>query len=117
MPNFEKITAQHIKSDSGFEIIPGGRTADIYQEDTKRMTYQVEYGRTQAEKVCITLWPGAFSRWDDGTAVSIEGQHRIEKNVRDAMDFLDLDLLIWDPRTEKYLKTSAYHGRLTATWS
>jgi hypothetical protein len=115
---FTHITAQHIVSSDGFEILPGGRHARIYKEAGRQMEVAVEFGETESGRGCVELWPGAFARWEEGTPVlPIEEQQRIERNFRAAMAFKNLDVLVWDPRTEEYLETAAYHGRLTATWS
>jgi hypothetical protein len=115
---FTKPTAQHVVSTEGFEILPGGRHALIYKEADRRMEVALEFGRNDSGRVCVTIWPGAFARWEEASPVlSVEQQKRIERNFRAAMDFDGLDVLVWDPRTEEYLETAAYHGRLTATWS
>jgi hypothetical protein len=115
---FTHITAQHIVSSKGFEVRPGGRFAKIYKEAGREMEVPLEFGRSDNGRVCVTLWPGAFARFEEGSPVlSMEEQKRIEQNFRDALDFDGLDVFVWDPRTEEYLETAAYHGRLTATWS
>jgi hypothetical protein len=114
---FTHITAQHIVSSDGFEILPAGRHTKIYKEAGRQMEVALEFGRSESGRVCVELWPGAFARWEEGSPVlSIEEQQRIEQNFRAAMDFDELDVLVWDPRTEEYLETAAYHARLTAVW-
>lgn len=112
---FTRLTAQHLKSSTGFEIIPAGRFALKYKEGGRVMEVPLEFGQNDNGDACVTVWPGAFARWDEETPViSKEGQARIEKNFRAAMDFDNLDYLVWDPRTEEYLGSAVYHGRLTA---
>ena len=114
---FTNISAQHIASSDGFEVLPGGRFAKIYKENSHQMEIALEFGRDDTGNVCVTLWPGAFARWTDQSAVlSNEEQLRIENNFREAMAFAGLTTVIWDPRTEKYVDSAVYHGRLTATW-
>jgi hypothetical protein len=114
---FTHVTAQHVLSSAGFEVIPAGRHAKIYKESGRQMEVALEFGRSDNGRVCLELWPGAFARWEDGAPVlSREEQLRIEGNFRAAMDFNDLDVLVRDPRTNEYLETAAYHGRLTVTW-
>jgi hypothetical protein len=114
---FTYVTAQHIISSDGFEIIPAGRHAKIYKEAGRQMEVALEFGRSDNGRVCVELWPGAFARWEEGAPVlSQDEQLRIERNFRAAMAFSDLDVLVRDPRTNEYLETAAYHGRLTAAW-
>jgi hypothetical protein len=115
--NFERVTAQHLRSDTGFEILPAGRFQVIYRENGRDMDVQIEFGQREDGAACINLWPGAFARWDDNSPVlSLDQQLHIEKNFRAAMKFDGFELLVWDPRTNEYLETAAYHGRLTAAW-
>jgi hypothetical protein len=105
--SFTHITAQHIASSDGFEILPAGRHALIYKEAGRQMEIALEFGRSDSGRVCVEVWPGAFARWEEGTTVlPMEEQRRIEQNFRAAMDFDNLDVLVWDPRTEEYLETA-----------
>jgi hypothetical protein len=104
MLTFEKITAQHFRSNSGFEVQSAGRFQEIYREGNREMTVEFDDGMSSPEKFCLTLKFGAFSKWNDNTSVSKEDQFRIENNFRDAMQFAGLDVLIWDYENEKYLE-------------
>jgi hypothetical protein len=108
MADFEYITAQHIRNSSlGYELIPGGRTAQIYKEGERCMTFEVEFGATPSDQTCITVWPGAFTKWDDGAAADVKEQLRIEKNVRSAIEFDGLAFLIWDHEKQIYIDHTA----------
>lgn len=118
MITFERITAQHLKSSTGFEILPGNRFSIIYREEHLEMVVDLEFGRTEAGAPCVTVWPGAFARWTENSPVlSNEEQQHIENNFQTAMQFDGFEYFAWDPQTEKYLDSAVYHVKLTATWS
>jgi hypothetical protein len=100
---FEKISAQHFRSNTGFEVKSAGRFQEIYMEGCKQMTVEFDDGMSGPAKFCLTFRPGAFSKWDDGVVLSKIEQLRIEKNFRAAMEFAGLDVQVWDYDNEKYL--------------
>ncbi len=118
MITFERISAQHLKSSTGFEVMPGDRFSIVYKEHVQKMAVELEFGRTAVGKPCVTIWPGAFARWSENSALlSDEEQKRIEQNFQAAMIFDGFEYYVWDPRTEEYLDSAVYYGKLTATWS
>ncbi len=104
MITFERISAQHLKSSTDFEVMPGDRFSRVYQEGVRKMTIELEFGRTETGNPCVTLMPNAVSKWDDGTIIPKEDQLRIENNFRAAMKFADFEVVIWDHENQRYLE-------------
>jgi hypothetical protein len=103
---YTRVTPQHLVSSDGFEILPGGRFAIIYKEGSQEMEVEVEFGFAPSGKTCVTVAPGAFSAWSNGSRASKDEQIRIEGNFRDAMIYDNLDYFVWDPESDQFL-TSA----------
>ena len=88
---FEKLTAQHLRSNSGFEVYSAGRFVMAYVENNKKISITLEYGETQNANVCVTVQPNAFLMWDDGSSVGgRDEQLKIEKNFRSALNEWDI---------------------------
>jgi hypothetical protein len=104
MTHFERVTAQHLKSSTGFEILPAGRFGLIYKEGNKQIEVEIEFGGA-AENPSITVPIGAFRFWSDSNIeISKKEQLRIEHNFKLATEFDGFRFLVWDDNTSKYVE-------------
>jgi len=90
---FTWLNKQGVRSDEGFEVQFTGRFDAEYRENGRMVTLYVEDGITGGES-SILVEPNAFQRWDDGETISSENQARLFENVRQAMEFQGLKLVV-----------------------
>jgi hypothetical protein len=90
---FTWINKQGVKSDRGFSFQFTGRFTAEYREGGKVVTLDLEAGVCGGIS-CIILSPDAFAQWDDGTAILIDQQARLFQNVREAMEFQGLKMVL-----------------------
>jgi hypothetical protein len=83
-----------VRSDQGFEFQFTGRFDAIYREGTKAVSLYVENGRTASGSPCIIIDPIAFDHWDGGEHISPEQQTRLFNNLREAVEFQGLQLVV-----------------------
>jgi hypothetical protein len=91
---FTWLNKQGVRSDQGFEFQFTGRFDAIYREGTKAVSLYVEDGRTAGGLPCIIVDPTAFDRWDGGEQISTEQQTRLFNNLREAVEFQGLQLIV-----------------------
>lgn len=89
---FSWLNKQGVRSDRGFEVQRTGRFSAEYREGGKVAEFYVEAGGVQTPSIIVD--PGAFARWDDGTPISQDERTRIFENVRDAMAFQGLKMIV-----------------------
>jgi hypothetical protein len=90
---FTWLNKQGVQSDSGFVVQFTGRFSAEYRENDKIVTLYVEDGLSGGIP-CIILDPGAFERWDDGTPIALHQQTKLFQNVKEAMDFQGLEMVV-----------------------
>lgn len=90
---FTWLNKQGVQSDRGFALQFTGRFTAEYREGAKTVTLDVESG-LNAGMPCIILDPEAFARWDDGTPITPDRQAQLFQNVKDAMAFQGLKLVV-----------------------
>lgn len=90
---FTWINKQGVKSDRGFAVQFTGRFSAEYREGEKVVTLDVESGLSGGHP-CIILDPNAFARWDDGTPIPPDQQARLFQNVKEAMEFQGLKMIV-----------------------
>ena len=90
---FTWLNKQGVRSDQGFEVQRTGRFDATYREGSKVVTLYVESGRSGGLP-CLIVDPSAFDRWDGGEQIPAEQQGRLFQNLRDALEFQGLKLLI-----------------------
>lgn len=90
---FTWLNKQGVKSDRGFEVQFTGRFDAEYREGGKIVKLYVEDGLTGGLQ-SILVDPGAFERWDDGTPIPPEQQAQLFQNLKEAMEFQGLKLVI-----------------------
>jgi hypothetical protein len=93
---FTWLNKQGVRSDRGFEVQFTGRFDVEYREGGKVVSLQVEAGLSGGLQ-CIIVDPSAFERWDGnsvGMSIPPEQQAQMFQNLRDAMEFQSLKLVI-----------------------
>ena len=90
---FTWLNKQGVCSDQGFVVQRTGRFSAEYREGGKKITFYVENGLTGGSH-CIIVGPNAFIRWDDGTPIKQERQILIFQNVKEAVEFQGLKLVV-----------------------
>lgn len=90
---FTWLNKQGVKSDRGFVVQFTGRFTAEYRENGKTVTLDVEDGLSGGLQ-CVSVDPRAFERWDGGIAIVKEEQDRLFENLREAMEFQGLKLII-----------------------
>ena len=90
---FTWLNKQGVQSDQGFVVQSTGRFTVEYREGDSVVTLDVESGESGGLP-CIILDPNAFMHWDDGTPIEQGRQEELFKNVKDAMEFQGLKLVI-----------------------
>jgi hypothetical protein len=90
---FTWLNKQGVRSDKGFEVQFTGRFDAQYREDDKVVSLHVEDG-TSGGLAAIIVDPRAFKRWDSGVPIEPAKQAELFQNLRDAMDFQGLKLVI-----------------------
>lgn len=90
---FTWLNKQGVRSDQGFEFRFTGRFDAEYREGEKTVSLQVEAGLSGGLQ-CIIVDPAAFERWDNREPISPQEQQRLFQNVREALEFQDLQLVV-----------------------
>lgn len=90
---FTWLNKQGVKSDRGFIFQFTGRFTAEYREGGKVVTLNVESGLSGGMP-CIILDPKAFVRWDDGAPIPSDEQERLFQNVKEAMEFQGLKMVV-----------------------
>ncbi len=90
---FTWLNKQGVRSDDGFEFQYTGRFSAEYREGRKVVSLHVEDGLT-AGAPCTIVDPTAFDRWDGGEPISAGDRDRMFRNLREAVEFQGLKLVI-----------------------
>jgi len=90
---FTWLNKQGVQSDRGFIVQRTGRFTAEYLEGDKVVTLDVESG-LNGGLPCIILDPSAFVRWDDGTPIAPVQQEKLFQNVKEAMEFQGLKMVV-----------------------
>lgn len=91
---FTWLNKQGVRSDAGFEFQRTGRFEAEYREGGKVVTLSVESGMIGGMP-CIIVDPDAFQQWDSPQQqIPAETQARMFRNLRDAIEFQGLKLVI-----------------------
>lgn len=93
---FTWLNKQGVRSDQGFELQFTGRFSAEYREGKRLVTLDVEDG-LNGGLPCIIVDPDAFSHWDGDPAharISEADQQRMIQNLREALEFQGLKLVI-----------------------
>ncbi len=93
---FTWLNKQGVRSTGGFEVQFTGRFGAEYREGGKVLSFDVEAGMTGGLQ-CIIVDPAAFERWDGdppGVSIAPERQTQMLDNLRQALEFQDLKLVI-----------------------
>jgi hypothetical protein len=104
---FTRMSPQHLVRSSGYEILPGGRYARLYRDQSGEIEVEVEFGFAPSGRACVTVAPGAFSVWRGGRRASREEQRRVEANFREAMTYDGLECFVWDEATSRFVDGAA----------
>ena len=90
---FTWLNKQGVSSDRGFEVQFTGRFDAVYSEAGKAVSLCIEAGLSGGLQ-CIIVDPTAFAHWDGGEAISQTKQAEMFQNLREAMEFQDLKLVV-----------------------
>lgn len=93
---FTWLNKQGVRSDKGFEVQFTGRFDAEYREGDKTVSLYVEVG-TAGGLPAIIVDPSAFDQWDGGEPVNVVERDQLFQNLREAMEFQGLKLLIEAP--------------------
>lgn len=92
---FTWLNKQGVQSDRGFTVQRTGRFTAEYREHGKVVTLDVEAGLRSSGEQCIIVDPSAFEHWDGETRkISVEQQAQMFANLREAMEFQGLKLVV-----------------------
>jgi hypothetical protein len=90
---FTWLNKQGVRSARGFEVQRTGRFDAEYREGDKVVTLYVESGLSGGLQ-SISVEPTAFERWDGGEPIAPAQQAQMFENLREAMAFQDLKLVV-----------------------
>ncbi|MFZ2754316.1 MAG: hypothetical protein WAZ48_12825 [Lysobacteraceae bacterium] len=90
---FTWLNKQGVRSDRGFEVQRTGRFDAEYREGNQVVSLYVESGLSGGLP-CISVDPDAFAQWDDGTPIPTKQQTKLFDNLRAAMEFQGLKLVV-----------------------
>lgn len=90
---FSWLNKQGVQSDRGFVVQCTGRFTAEYRDGEMVVTFAVESG-INGGMPCIILDPDAFRRWDNGVAIPPSQQAQLFENVREAMEFQRMKMVI-----------------------
>lgn len=90
---FTWLNKQGVRSDQGFDVQFTGRFDAEYREGDRIVRLYVQDGITGGMDSIIVA-PDAFAYWIDGTSISEEKQAEMFKNLREAMEFQGLKLVV-----------------------
>jgi hypothetical protein len=90
---FTWINKQGVRSNQGFDVQFTGRFDAEYREGNRTVRLYVQDGVTGGlDSIIVT--PDAFASWSDGASIPAEKQSEMFKNLRDAMEFQGLKLVV-----------------------
>jgi len=89
---FTWLNKQGVRSDRGFEVQRTGRFDAEYSEGGRMVQLYVEDGFSGGPCLCVE--PDAFARWKDGTPIAPEQQTRMMQNLKEAMEFQGIKLVV-----------------------
>jgi hypothetical protein len=87
------LNKQGVRSDRGFVFQFTGRFSAEYREGGRIATLEIESG-LEGGLPCIILDPSAFSTWDDGHPISVTQREALFSNVKDALEFQGLKMVV-----------------------
>jgi hypothetical protein len=90
---FTWLNKQGVRSDRGFIVQFTGRFTAEYREGDKKVTLEIEDGISDGVQ-CISVDPSAFARWDGGAEIAQDEQDRLFQNLKEAIEFQSLKLII-----------------------
>lgn len=90
---FSWINKQGVRSDKGFEVQSIGRFDLEYRQSGRKVSLYVESGLSGGLP-CLSVEPDAFSRWDDGATIPKDQQAELFDNLRAALAFQGLKLVV-----------------------
>jgi hypothetical protein len=90
---FTWLNKQGVRSDQGFEVQRVGRFDAEYREGENLVSLYVESGLSDGLQ-SILIDPTAFERWDNGQAISQAQQTQMFQNLKEAMEFQGLKLVV-----------------------
>jgi hypothetical protein len=90
---FAWLNKQGVQSERGFVVQRTGRFIMKYNENGKTVTLDIESGMSSGLP-CISVDPGAFECWDGGAPISKDEQDRLFQNLKEAIEFQGLKLVI-----------------------
>lgn len=90
---FSWINKQGVRSDRGFEVQFTGRFDAEYREAGRVVSLYVESG-ISGGLPCVSIYPNAFARWDDGVKIPVDQQRQMLDNLRRAVEFQGLKLVV-----------------------
>jgi hypothetical protein len=90
---FTWLNKQGVRSDRGFEVQFTGRFDAEYREDHRVVSLSVESGMSGGLP-CISIDPNSFLQWDDGVEIPADRQAQMLENLRLAMEFQGLQLVV-----------------------
>jgi hypothetical protein len=90
---FTWLNKQGVQSDLGFTVQFTGRFDAEYSDGDKIVTLYVESGLDGGAQ-CILINPDAFVRWDDGQPIPVERQKKMFQNLKEAMEFQGLKMVV-----------------------
>lgn len=91
---FTWLNKQGVRSDQGFDVQFTGRFDAEYRESGRIVKLYVENGRTEGGAPCIIVPSDAFAQWQGGFPIPVEQQDQMFQNLREAMEFQGLKLVI-----------------------
>ncbi len=87
------VNEQGVRSTRGFVFQRTDRFFAEYREGDKVVTLAVESGLSGGLP-CLIIDPAAFARWDDGTPIAAERQTQLFQNVKEAIEFQGLRMVV-----------------------
>jgi hypothetical protein len=93
---FTRLNKQGVRSERGFEVQRTDRFSSEYREGDKVVSLYVESG-VNGGLPCIIVDATAFTRWDGdgpGQMISPEQQARMFQNLKEALEFQGLGLIV-----------------------
>jgi hypothetical protein len=90
---FTWMNKQGVRSDKGFEVQSTGRFDLEYREGANIVSIYVESGLIGGLP-SLSIEPDAFLRWDSGIAIPKDEQTRLFENLRAALAFQGLKLVV-----------------------
>lgn len=91
---FTWLNNQGVRSARGFEVQFTGRFDAEYREGNCLVKLYVEDGLTDGGLNCISVTPDSFAQCDGGAAIPADQQTQMFQNLREAMEFQGLKLIV-----------------------